>query len=62
MRSASTTKEDDQDITESIVGILDSDIKLQNQQVHESSTLTSADSCMKNDNILSEKEKNEAEN
>ena len=52
MRSASTTKEDDQDITESIVGILDSDIKLQNQQVHESSTLTSADSCMKNDNIL----------
>jgi hypothetical protein len=37
MRSASTTKEDDQDITESgIVGILDSDIKLQNQENHES--------------------------
>ena len=37
MRSASTTKEDDQDIIESgIVGILDSDIKLQNQENHES--------------------------
>ena len=37
MRSASTTKEDDQDVTESsIVGILDSDIKLQNQENHES--------------------------